>query len=109
MKGSSKNSVLDLSWNGYGPGSQYTINTNEPIHVKVEIAESNGIASGIKTTFSQNGKAQVMSNTDSENIGQMTEALKSQVFVAIDFAGPDGYDSWLRGDRCSGACYKKPT
>ena len=24
-----------LAWNGYGPGSDYTINTDDPFHVKV--------------------------------------------------------------------------
>ena len=74
--------------------------------MKVEIAESNGSASGIKTTISQNGKTQVMNNTNAWNIGQMTEALKSQVFVVSNWSGDD---SWLRRDRCSGSCWKSPT
>ena len=41
-----------LQWNGYGPGSQYTINTEEQFHVKVEfLTDSNGQMNGFSTTF----------------------------------------------------------
>ena len=87
--GTYTNSVDDIAWDGYGAGEWYTINTNKPIHVKVEIIVTTGIAAEIKTTISQNGNAQYMKNTNSWNIYKMTEALKSQVFVVSNWSGDD--------------------
>ena len=35
--GDGQNIMNKLGWNGYGPGGQYTINTEKPFHVKLDI------------------------------------------------------------------------
>ena len=55
--GTGQQNIYDkLAWNGYGPGSEYTINTDQPFHVKIEFFEDGGQFSAFTTTFTQNGK-----------------------------------------------------
>lgn len=56
------NIVDALEWSGYGPGSQYTINTEQPFHAKVsfEDVDDKGHLNSFSTTLSQNGRTQKM-------------------------------------------------
>ena len=61
-------SSVDQGWS-FGPGGQYTIDTTQKIHVKVEVEENNKSATKYTVTVSQNGKSQQMVNSDSGYLG----------------------------------------
>ena len=51
-----QNIVDQLAYNGYGPGSDHTINTDLPFHAKVDFNSDNGKFSSFTVTMSQNGR-----------------------------------------------------
>ena len=98
-------SSVDHGWS-FGPGGQYTIDTTQKIHVKVEVEENNKSATKYTVTVSQNGKSQQMVNTDSSYLGQLSDAFTKQVFVISNWFGDS---SWLNKGTCSGSCWNKPS
>ena len=100
--GTGAQNIIDaLSSNGYGPGSDKTINTEQPFHVKVEFHESNGQFSSFSTTFTQGDNTQKMTSTESY-LNNMTDDLKNNSAFVVSNWGGDA--SWLWRDRCSGDC-----
>ena len=100
--GTGQQNIYDkLEWSAYGPGSEYTINTDLPFHAKVEFFESGGQFSAFTTTFTQNGKTQSMTDSDGY-LSAMTDDIKGNMAFVISNWGGDA--SWLWHDRCSGSC-----
>ena len=100
--GTGQQNIYDkLPWNAYGPGQDYTINTDLPFHAKVEFFEDGGQFSAFTTTFTQNGKSTSMTDSDGY-LSAMTEDMKSNMVFVISNWGGDA--SWLWHDRCSGTC-----
>ena len=97
------NIVDMLDWNGYGPGEQYTINTDLPFHVKVSFEQDeSGNLAGYSTQMTQNGRSQTMHSGYCDYLHNMTADLANgMAFVVSNW---EGDDSWLRKDRCSGQC-----
>ena len=95
------NIVDQLSWDAYGPGDNYQINTYKEFHAKVEFnADSSGNFSSFSTTFSQEGRTQVMS-ADSSYYGMGSDIANGMGLVISNWGGDA---SWLWKDRCSGSC-----
>ena len=100
--GSAHNSVDQAL--SFGPGQ--TIDTNRPIHVKVEVTvDGSGSANQVITTISQDGNQQQMINSDAGYLSQMNDALTAQVFVISNWQGDAG---WLWKNKCSGSCWNSP-
>ena len=85
-----------LAWNGYGPGSDHVINTDQPFHVKINLGEHS-----FSTILSQNGQEQNMTCHGDYFAGMANDLEKGQVFVISNWGGDA---SWLWHDRCSGSC-----
>ena len=74
--GIGENVVEQLAWNGYGPGSQYTIDTTQPFHVKVTLGKDGGNNfNSVETVLSQNGKTQTMTGRDSGYMSNMSSDI----------------------------------
>ena len=90
-----------LAWNGYGPGDQYTINTDQKFHAKVEFGERDGQFTTFTTTFTQNGRTQSMT-ADCSYLNHMSYDIANGMGFVVSNWGGDA--SWLWHDRCSGSC-----
>ena len=86
-----------LAWNDYGPGSQYSINTNQPFHAKIQFNDNS-----YSTILEQNGREKVMTCNDGEYFSNMAHALEDGMVFVISNWGGDA--SWLWHDRCYGSC-----
>lgn len=108
--GANINSVDELGDNGYGPGSQYTIDTTKPFHVKVELFDYNDEFGEVLTMFSQEGRCKTMRNRNSKYLNLMTEAVdEGQVFVLSSWKATN---NWLTKQTCdveADKCSSNPT
>lgn len=95
------NIVDKLGRYGYGPGSNYTIDTTKPFHAKVSFANNNGQFSTYTTTLSQAGRSQSMTGNCSY-LNAMTWDIQGHMAFVVSNWG--GSASWLWKDRCSGSC-----
>lgn len=94
--GDGQNIMNKLAWNGYGPGGQYTINTDKPFHAKLDITSS-----GFNTTLSQEGRTQSFGANDGYVSGMADQIAGKMAFVISNWYGDA---TWLWGNRCSGSC-----
>ena len=95
--GTCQQNIVDaLAWNGYGPGDQYTINTNKPFHAKIDMHSGS-----FSTTLTQEDRTQVMT-CNNGYMDQMAQDLENGMGFVISNWGGDA--SWLWKDRCSGTC-----
>lgn len=103
-----RNSVEKLPESAFGPGPDYTINSLEVFHVKIEFEETGGEFTNFISTFSQGSASIEMRGDCPEETKKMTNDLKNgMVFALSNWYG--GYP-WLDKGRCedSGAC-QSPT
>ena len=93
--------------NSYGPGSQYTINTNNAFQFNTTFVETNGQLTAINTVLSQGSKTFTMAHTDSNCGGGYLESLTSvvksgMVLVFSSWGDSGGTMSWLDVPPCNG-------
>ena len=94
--GDGQNIMNKLGWNGYGPGDQYTINTDKSFHVKLDITSSS-----FTTTLTQEGRTQSFGANDGY-VSKMADQISGKMaFVASNWYGDA---TWLWGNRCQGSC-----
>ena len=96
--------------NTYGFGSQYTINTERPFHVKVDFQETDEVFTGYRMTFTQEGREVVMdpqTGNCSAYLPAMTSDITQMVFAMSHWTGGDL--SWMQHDLCSGGCQQNAT
>ena len=87
--------------NHYGPGGQYTIDTTQEFHVKIEFkADSSNQFESFQTTLTQNGKTASLGCDDGSNHG-MTGDLSEMSFAISSWSGDA---TWLWKDSCGGSC-----
>ena len=105
------NIVDQLQWNGYGPGQQYTINTEQDFHVKVSFEDadsSSGHLNSFSTTLSQNGREQTMTAYGCDYVNGMIKDISDGMAFVVSSWGEGISDpsvtNWLTKDRCSGVC-----
>lgn len=96
------NIVEQLSWDGYGPGSQYKINTDNEFHVKIYFdADAHGNWIGLTTELTQNGRMQSMTTHCDYLHTLQKDVSDGMAFIVSNW---EGDDSWLTKGRCSGGC-----
>ena len=92
----------------YGPGSQYTIDTNSEFHVRQDFHESSdGQFQGYTTVLTQGSNEVILSTGDCSYLNNMTEDMKRMVFVISNW-GSDSLN-WLQHGVCSGSCSNSST
>jgi len=98
--------VYSMNPNAYGPGSQYTINTQQPFDVNVTFGtNSNNQFNKMTTNLYQNGKVVTLNHDDGCGSGyleSLTDVLRNGMVVAMSYWG-DTSDtmSWLDIPPCS--------
>lgn len=87
----------------YGPGSEYTINTSEEFHIRVDFDKNTlGEFSAYTITFTQEGREVKMIQNDCENeLKKNTEDLENGMVFAMSVWESWDFD-WLQHGRCSG-------
>jgi len=96
-----QNTTAALAWSDYGPGTNYTINTLKPFHVKIQFDSVNNQFSSFTTTFTQDGKTKSMKG-DCSYLNYMSSDIANGMGFVVSNWGGDA--SWLWHDRCSGSC-----
>jgi len=92
-----QNTKNQLSYNDYGPGDQFKINTYKTFHAKLDF-NSNGQFDSFKITYSQDGKSVSMDSGYCQETINMTNDVRNG--MAFAFSSWSTYDNWLWGDRC---------
>jgi hypothetical protein len=94
----------------YGPGSEYTINTNEPFKVttkfyapKGDTDSSWGDLTKIETTLTQNSRSVVMVQDDPEALWYISHKLFGSMAVVMSNFDA-GMDNMISGDQCTNSC-----
>jgi len=92
--------------NGYGYGTQYTINTQLPFVVSISFITSNNVLSEIHTVISQNGKTFDFSHNDARcgngYLASMTNAFKGGMLPTFSYWGSTAATmSWLDIPPCT--------
>lgn len=87
-----------LDYNAYGPGDNFTINTLEEFHVRIEFKKYGDEFGAFETTMTQNDKKiQTLGDCADYNKG-LTKDLENG--MAFAFSSWSTMDTWLWGDRC---------
>jgi len=92
--------------NSFGPGSNFSINTQKPFRVSVSFQTSGGNLNHITTVLSQDGSARFTINHDDScgggYLSSMTDAFKQGMVVIMSYWGTSGsVMSWLDIPPCN--------
>ena len=88
----------------YGPGSQYTINSEREFHIKIDFTENDlGEFIRYSITLSQDGRQVTMNQDCPEYLQKVTDVMKNGMTIAMSIWSSGNLD-WLQHGRCQGGC-----
>ena len=106
VKCSHADSMASSEWfqdkKAYGPGSEYTIDTRKPVHIRHEFGEEEGKFFSMKTIVAQDGLARSMTNYMSHVAEDLTSEMKYDMTFVFERTSQDNWDPTK--DLCSATC-----
>ena len=88
--------------NDYGLGSEFTIDTTYPFHVKTEYHERDSLFVGYTTTLTQGDNTVVMTTGDCPYLNELTSTITQMAWTLSHWR--DDTLTWLEHGVCTGTC-----
>ena len=99
-------SHTQLGEKGFGPGAEYTIDTELPVTVRADFSEQDGHFVSYRVTLSQarDGHQQILTGNCPHQLPALTDSLNEGMAILVSNWSTDDSLEWLQEGSCEGTC-----